>query len=46
MQLVQVLVDSLVLLAPVSLYSELGALAVPASGLLALFFKVRRAQPL
>ena len=38
-QLVQVLIDSLVLLAPFSLYPELGSLAIPATGLLTLFFK-------
>jgi hypothetical protein len=38
-QLVQVLVDSLVFLAPFSLYSELGSLSIPLTGLLTLFFK-------
>jgi len=38
-QLVQVLVDSLVLLAPLSLYSDLGSLSVLLTGLLTLFFK-------
>ena len=38
-QLVQVLVDSLVILAPFALYSALGLLSVPATGLLTLFFK-------
>lgn len=38
-QLVQVLVDSLVLLAPFALYPELGSLSVPLSGLLTLFYK-------
>mmetsp|Transcript_9388 Transcript_9388/g.24290 ORF Transcript_9388/g.24290 Transcript_9388/m.24290 type:complete len:231 (-) Transcript_9388:53-745(-) len=38
-QLVQVLVDSLVVLAPFALYPELGSLTVPATGLLTLFFK-------
>lgn len=38
-QLVEVLVDSLVLLAPFALYPELGSLTVPATGLLTLFFK-------
>ena len=38
-QLVQVLVDSLVVLAPLALYPELGSLSVPAVGLLTLFFK-------
>ena len=38
-QLVQVLVDSLVFLAPFALYSELGALAAVLTGLLTLFFK-------
>ena len=33
------LFDSLVLLAPFSLYPELGSLAIPATGLLTLFFK-------
>ena len=38
-QLVQVLVDSLVLLAPLALYAQLGRLAIPLCGLLTLFFK-------
>ena len=38
-QLVQVLVDSLVLLAPFALYPELGSLSIPLVGLLALFFR-------
>jgi hypothetical protein len=38
-QLVQVLVDCLVFLAPFALYSELGSLSVPLVGLLTLFFK-------
>jgi hypothetical protein len=38
-QLVQVLVDTLVWLAPISLYSSLGSLSIPAVGLLTLFFK-------
>ncbi|CAJ1966016.1 unnamed protein product [Cylindrotheca closterium] len=38
-QLVQVLVDSLVFLAPVCLYSDVGSLSVPLVGLLTLFFK-------
>jgi len=38
-QLVQVLVDSLVWLAPFSLYSGLGSLSIPLVGLLTLFFK-------
>ena len=38
-QLVQVLVDSLVVLAPPALYAELGALSIPLCGLLTLFFK-------
>ena len=38
-QLIQVLVDSLVVLAPLALYSELGSLSVVATGLLTLFFK-------
>jgi hypothetical protein len=38
-QFVQVLVDSLVILAPFSLYSELGTLSIPLTGLLTLFFK-------
>mmetsp|Transcript_965 Transcript_965/g.1487 ORF Transcript_965/g.1487 Transcript_965/m.1487 type:complete len:470 (-) Transcript_965:270-1679(-) len=38
-QLVQVLVDSLVILAPFSLYSEMGSLSIPLTGLLTLFFK-------
>ena len=35
----QVLIDSLVVLAPFALYPELGVLSVPATGLLTLFFK-------
>lgn len=38
-QLVQVLVDSLIMLAPFALYPELGTLSVPLSGVLALFFR-------
>jgi predicted membrane chloride channel (bestrophin family) len=38
-QLVQVLVDSLVLLASFGLYTELGRLAVPLTGILTLFYK-------
>lgn len=38
-QLVQILVDSLVFLAPLSLYSEIGTLSIPLTGLLTLFFK-------
>ena len=38
-QLVQVLVDSLVIIAPVALYAKLGALSIPLCGLLTLFFK-------
>ena len=38
-QLVQVLVDSLIMLAPFALYPELGTLSIPLSGLLALFFR-------
>jgi hypothetical protein len=38
-QLVQVLVDSLVYLAPFALYSELGTLSVVLTGLLTFFFK-------
>mmetsp|Transcript_508 Transcript_508/g.631 ORF Transcript_508/g.631 Transcript_508/m.631 type:complete len:467 (+) Transcript_508:102-1502(+) len=38
-QLVQVLVDSLVILAPFSLYSEMGSLSIALTGLLTLFFK-------
>ena len=38
-QLVQVLVDSLVYIAPLSLYSELGTLSIPLTGLLTLFYK-------
>lgn len=38
-QLVQVLVDSLVFLAPLALYSELGTLSAVLAGLLTLFFK-------
>ena len=38
-QFVQVLVDVLVALAPFSLYSDMGSLSVPLTGLLTLFFK-------
>ena len=38
-QLVQVLVDSLVYIAPLSLYSDLGSLSIPLTGLLTLFYK-------
>ncbi len=38
-QLVQILVDTLVWLAPISLYSGLGSLSIPLCGLLTLFFK-------
>ena len=38
-QLVQVLVDSLVMVSPFALYPELGSLTVPLVGLLALFFR-------
>eukprot|EP00566_Odontella_aurita_P001291 CAMPEP_0113573000 /NCGR_PEP_ID=MMETSP0015_2-20120614/26385_1 /TAXON_ID=2838 /ORGANISM="Odontella" /LENGTH=553 /DNA_ID=CAMNT_0000476051 /DNA_START=128 /DNA_END=1789 /DNA_ORIENTATION=- /assembly_acc=CAM_ASM_000160 len=38
-QLVQVLVDCLVVLAPLALYSDLGSLSIPLTGLLTLFFK-------
>lgn len=38
-QLVQVVVDSLVILAPFSLYSQTGTLSIPLTGLLTLFFK-------
>lgn len=38
-QLVQVLVDSLVCLAPFALYPEVGILSIPLVGLLALFFR-------
>lgn len=38
-QLVQILVDSLVWLSPISLYSGLGSLSIPLVGLLTLFFK-------
>jgi len=38
-QLVQVLVDSLVVLAPLALYPEAGSLSIPLAGLLTLFFK-------
>eukprot|EP00978_Attheya_sp_CCMP212_P002355 scaffold4850_cov50-Attheya_sp.AAC.6 len=38
-QLVQILVDSLVVLAPLALYPELGYLSIPLSGLFTLFFK-------
>ena len=37
--LVQVLVDSLVALAPLALYPEAGSLSIPLAGLLTLFFK-------
>lgn len=38
-QLVQVMVDSLMLLSPFALYSELGSLSIPLVGLLTLFFR-------
>ena len=38
-QLVQVLVDSLVVLAPLALYAQCGSLSIPLCGLLTLFFK-------
>ena len=38
-QLVQVLVDSLVVIAPFALYPSVGILSVPLGGLLALFFR-------
>ena len=38
-QLVQVLVDSLVWLAPIALYAELGLISVPLTGLLTFFYK-------
>lgn len=38
-QLMQVLVDSLVVIAPFALYSELGSLSTPLVGLLAFFFR-------
>ena len=38
-QLVQILVDSLIIMAPFALYPELGTLSIPLSGLLALFFR-------
>ena len=38
-QLVQVLVDSLVFLAPFALYPEVGSLAIPLTGMFTLFFK-------
>ena len=38
-QLVQILVDSLVILAPFALYPALGSLSIPLVGLLALFFR-------
>merc|ERR1719491_594524 len=38
-QLVQVMVDSLMMLAPFALYAELGSLSIPLVGLLALFFR-------
>jgi len=38
-QLMQILVDSLVLLAPFSLYGKLGGLSIPLTGLLTFFFK-------
>jgi hypothetical protein len=38
-QMVQVLVDSLVMIAPFALYPETGLLSVPLAGLLALFFR-------
>lgn len=39
MQLVQVLVDSLIFLAPLCLYNDLGSVSIPLVGLLTLFFK-------
>jgi Bestrophin, RFP-TM, chloride channel len=38
-QLVQVLVDSLVIISPLALYAELGVLSIPLVGLLAFFFR-------
>ena len=38
-QLVQILVDTLIMLAPFALYPELGTLSIPLSGVLALFFR-------
>jgi len=38
-QMVQVLVDTLVFLAPFSIYSEMGSLSIPLTGLLTLFYK-------
>ena len=38
-QLVQVLIDSLVALAPLALYPQAGSLSIPLAGLLTLFFK-------
>ena len=38
-QLMQVLVDSLVVLAQFALYPELGTVSIPLTGLLTLFFK-------
>jgi len=38
-QLMQVLIDSLVVLAPFALYPELGSLSIPMAALLTLFFK-------
>lgn len=38
-QLVQILVDTLVFLAPVSLYPDLGTLSIPLVGLLTLFYR-------
>lgn len=38
-QLVQVLVDSLVVISPFALYSEIGSLSIPLVGLTALFFR-------
>jgi hypothetical protein len=38
-QLVQVLIDSLVLMAPLALYPELGSLSIPLVALLSLFFR-------
>mmetsp|Transcript_8704 Transcript_8704/g.13350 ORF Transcript_8704/g.13350 Transcript_8704/m.13350 type:complete len:456 (-) Transcript_8704:334-1701(-) len=38
-QLVQVLVDTLIIIAPFALYPELGSLSIPLSGFLTFFFK-------
>jgi hypothetical protein len=38
-QLMQILIDSLVVLAPFALYPELGSLSIPMTALLTLFFK-------